>query len=231
MTAIPRETPSITPLLVRGLSEPRKAIDVALALLRGRLVVLWCRMRGIRLRVGRNFRVFGTLHVSGPGEVIFGNDVVILQTVTPWTYSHDARIVVGDNVMLGGTQFGCQREITIGRDSIIAKASITDTDFHSTRADRRSNVDAPVRVAPVHIGENVWIGQFAGLLPGTRIGRNSVVSFGAICFKEYPENAIIMGNPARVAAPIPSMPGATTAQDAASAPAASDASMPARIEA
>ena len=202
------ETPSEASIFARSISEPGKALSVAMALLRGRWYRLSARLRGVRFTAGRNFRVFGRLNVSGPGEVIFGDNVTILQTVTPWTYTREARIVVGDNVMLGGTQFGCQQEITIGRDSILAKASITDTDFHSTRADRRSNLDAPVRVAPVHIAENVWIGQFAGLLPGTKIGRNSVVSFGAICFKEYPENAIIMGNPARVAAPIPSLPGA-----------------------
>jgi len=62
---------------------------------------------------------------------------------------------------------------------------------------------APVRVAPVHIGENVWIAQGAAVLAGTRIGNNSVVSFGAVCIREYPENVIIMGNPAKVIARVP----------------------------
>ncbi len=111
--------------------------------------------------------------------------------------------MIGDNVTMGATQFGCMREIVIGRDCILARASIMDTDFHSTRADRRTDA-APVRVAPVHVGENVWIGQSAGILPGTKIGKNSVVSFGAVCMREYPENVIIMGNPAKVVMPIPS---------------------------
>ncbi|MDQ3811340.1 MAG: acyltransferase [Chloroflexota bacterium] len=135
--------------------------------------------------------------------MVFGDNVVLLDTATPWTYSREARIVIGDNVTMGATQFGCMREIVIGRDCILARASIMDTDFHSTRADRRSD-GAPVRVAPVHVGDNVWIGQSAGILPGTRIGKNSVVSFGAVCMREYPENVIIMGNPAKVAMPIPS---------------------------
>jgi acetyltransferase-like isoleucine patch superfamily enzyme len=60
-----------------------------------------------------------------------------------------------------------------------------------------------VRVLPVNIGANVWIGQNAGILPGTRIGDNSVVSFGAVCAREYPPNVIIAGNPAKVAGRIP----------------------------
>jgi acetyltransferase-like isoleucine patch superfamily enzyme len=90
----------------------------------------------------------------------------------------------------------------VGRLSILARAQIRDTDFHSLAADRRSP-DAVARVAPVHIGDNVWIGDRVGVLPGTRIGENSVVSFGALCAREYPANVIIVGNPGRVAAPIP----------------------------
>ena len=57
---------------------------------------------------------------------------------------------MGDNVLIGATRFGCVREIVIGRDCILAEASIRDTDFHSVHVDRRS-VSAPVRTAPVHI--------------------------------------------------------------------------------
>ena len=55
-----------------------------------------------------------------------------------------------------------------------------------------------MRTEPIILEENVWIGAAAGLLPGTRIGRNSVVGFGAVCSGDYPANAIIAGNPARV---------------------------------
>jgi acetyltransferase-like isoleucine patch superfamily enzyme len=147
-------------------------------------------------------RVFGWLSLRGPGEVILGDDVVIRGLATLWTYTREARIVVGDGVNMAGTAFGCVREIRIGRMSIIARAQIRDTDFHSLAANRRSP-DAQVRVAPVHIGDNVWIGDRAAILPGTRIGDNSVVSFGALCGREYPANVVILGNPAKVAAPIP----------------------------
>jgi acetyltransferase-like isoleucine patch superfamily enzyme len=104
--------------------------------------------------------------------------------------------------MLGGTKFGCKKEITIGKDTIIATASLTDTDFHSIKADRRKE-GAAVRVAPIVIAENVWIGQFAGIMPGTKIGTNSVVSFATVCMREYPANVVIIGNPGKVAMPLP----------------------------
>jgi acetyltransferase-like isoleucine patch superfamily enzyme len=146
--------------------------------------------------------VFGRLSIRGPGEVIFGDNVKVFGRTTPWTYTPESRIVIGDNVILGPAQFGCAREIVIGPDCLVGHCNIMDTDFHSTRADRRTP-GAPVRVAPVHIGANVWIGQNAGILPGTRIGENSVVSFGAVCAREYPPNVILAGNPAKVAGKIP----------------------------
>jgi acetyltransferase-like isoleucine patch superfamily enzyme len=175
---------------------------VAFALLRGWWYKAWYRASGKRFKAGKNFRVFGSLNLNGPGEVVFGNDVVVLGRSTPWTHSSDARIVIGDRVMIGDTRFGCAQEITVGNDCLLARCSIMDTDFHSVRADRRFP-DAPVRVIPVHIANNVWVSQEAGILPGTRIGENSVVSFGAVCVREYPPNVVLVGNPAKVAMQIP----------------------------
>lgn len=189
-------------LMQRARAEPAKALAAAWALAKGYVFCAYYRVRGARLRAGRNLRVFGWLSIRGPGEVILGDDVVIRGVVTLWTHAPGARIVVGDRVILGGTAFGCAREIRIGALSILARANIMDTDFHSLSPNRRSP-EAHVRVAPVSIGENVWIGDRAGILPGTQIGDNSVVSFGAVCSRAYPSNVIIVGNPAKVAAPIP----------------------------
>jgi acetyltransferase-like isoleucine patch superfamily enzyme len=198
----PAKGRSLSALLQRARAEPRRGFLYALALLKGQLYKLYYPLRGIRFRAGRHFLVYGSLSICGPGEVIFGDRVAIWGKVTPWTYSREARILVGDNTMMSGTRFACIQEIRVGRNSILADARIMDTDFHSTRADRRSE-SAPIRIAAVEVGENVWVAAQAALLPGTRIGRNSVVSFGAVCMREYPEDKVIMGNPARVAMPIP----------------------------
>ena len=181
--------------------DPRRALVVLLALLRGHWYKRYYRLRGVRFRAGSNFRVLGSLKVRGPGEVIFGDNVEV-ERATPFTYDAKARIIVGDNVLMGATRFGCKSEITIGRDCILAEASIRDTDFHSIHVNRRSET-APIRTAPVHIAENVWVCQGAAILAGTRIGRNSVVACGSVCMREYPENVIIMGNPAKPVAPVP----------------------------
>ena len=184
----------------------------AIAILNGYRYRATLRLLGRRFRAGSRFRVFGRLRVRGPGEVIFGDNVATWGRVNAWTYSSDATLVAGDNVMMSGTRFACAQRIVIGRGSILADASIYDTDFHSTRADRRSP-EAPVRVAPVEIGENVWVAAGAILLPGTTIGQNSVVGAAAVCMRSFPADKVILGNPAKVAMPIPSIGGSANAVD------------------
>jgi acetyltransferase-like isoleucine patch superfamily enzyme len=200
-------------LVGRALSEPGQAFAYALAMAKGYWYKAILRLLGRRFRAGSKFRVFGRLSVRGPGEVVFGDNVAIWHRVNPWTYSADARLIVGDNVMMAGTRFACASEIRVGSDSIIADASIYDTDFHSTRADRRSP-NAPIRIAPVRIGYNVWVAAGAILLPGTSIGDNSVVGAGSVCMRDFPANKIILGNPAKVVMPIPSAGGPARVVDA-----------------
>lgn len=183
--------------------DPGAAWSLAKALLRGWWYKVWYPARGIRFSAGSGFRVTGRLVIRGPGRVQFGDRVRVGMTVTPWTYSPDAVIEVGDDSYLNGTRFGCASAIRIGHRCILAEVNVLDTNFHSTRADRHDPA-APVRVAPVTLDDNVWVAANAGILPGTRIGRNSVVGFGAVVSGDFPANVIIAGNPASVVKSIPS---------------------------
>ena len=194
-------------LLRRAAARPGAVLSAAWALAKGRWCVATYPVRGRRLEAGRNLKVFGHLDVRGPGRVVLGDNVTVVGRVTPWTYDRNAVIEIGDNVILGETSFGCKQRISVGRDCILARASISDTHFHSTRTDRR-RPEAPVTVSPVVIGDNVWVAQAVGILAGTRIGHNSVVSYGSVCMREYPADVVLMGNPAKVVSPVQKPPAA-----------------------
>lgn len=51
---------------------------------------------------------------------------------------------------------------------------------------------------PVRIGNNVWIGAGAVILPGVTIGENSVIGAGSIVTRDIPANVVAVGNPCRV---------------------------------
>ena len=50
----------------------------------------------------------------------------------------------------------------------------------------------------VTIGNNVWIGSGANILPGVTIGDNSIIAAGALVNKDIPSNVIVGGVPAKI---------------------------------
>ena len=53
-------------------------------------------------------------------------------------------------------------------------------------------------IKPVIIGDDVWIGARAIIMPGIVIGRGAVIGAGSVVTKNVDEYAVVAGNPARV---------------------------------
>lgn len=51
---------------------------------------------------------------------------------------------------------------------------------------------------PVKIGNKVWIGGGATILPGVTIGDNTVIAAGSVVTKDIPANVVAAGNPCKV---------------------------------
>ncbi|NHC21623.1 sugar O-acetyltransferase [Nocardioides sp. IC4_145] len=86
--------------------------------------------------------------------------------------------------------------ITIGDDVQIGPNVQLLTPTHPLEAGpRRDKWEA---AQPIVIGNNVWLGGGAIVLPGVTIGENTVVGAGAVVTKDLPANVVAVGNPARV---------------------------------
>ena len=89
-------------------------------------------------------------------------------------------VTIGENVMMG-------------QDVVIISSSheFSNTEMpmiaQGFRADRT-----------VEIGNDVWIGARAILLPGVMIGSGSIIGAGAVVSRDIPEWSVAAGNPARV---------------------------------
>jgi acetyltransferase-like isoleucine patch superfamily enzyme len=55
-----------------------------------------------------------------------------------------------------------------------------------------------VTCCPIKIGNNVWIGANAIILPEVQIGNNVIVGAGSVVTKNIPSDQIVAGNPARM---------------------------------
>lgn len=63
-----------------------------------------------------------------------------------------------------------------------------------------SGEGAPIRmdkVAPVKIGNNVYVGMGAYIMPGVTIGNNVIVAAGAVVTRDVEDNTIVGGIPAK----------------------------------
>ncbi|MBT8160932.1 MULTISPECIES: sugar O-acetyltransferase [Arthrobacter] len=86
--------------------------------------------------------------------------------------------------------------ITIGEDCQIGPNVQLLTPTHPVEPQpRRDRLEA---AEPITIGDNVWLGGGAIVLPGVSIGDNSVIGAGAVVTKDIPANSLAVGNPARV---------------------------------
>ena len=56
---------------------------------------------------------------------------------------------------------------------------------------------------PIVIGDNVWIGGGAQLLPGVTIGSNVVIGAGSVVTHDIPDHCVAVGNPCRVLRRLP----------------------------
>jgi maltose O-acetyltransferase len=88
--------------------------------------------------------------------------------------------------------------ITIGDDVQIAPVVQLLTATHPLDpAVRRSGLEGG---KPIRIGNNVWIGGGAIVLPGVTVGDDAVIGAGSVVTRDVPAGVVVVGNPARARA-------------------------------
>lgn len=107
-------------------------------------------------------------HVFIENDVIVGNNVTVKCGVQLWD-----GVRIEDNVFIG------------------PNATFTNDKFPRSKK-------YPKKFLQTKIKKNASIGANATILPGIIIGENSMVGAGAVVTKDVPDNAIVVGNPARI---------------------------------
>ena len=128
--------------------------------------------------VGENCYIEPPLHANWGRNTHLGSNVYANFNLT---LVDDTDIYIGDAVMIGPN-------VTIA------------TAGHPVDPELRRKV-AQFNI-PVRIGNNVWIGAGAVILPGVTIGDDSVIGAGSIVTKDIPAGVVAVGNPCRVLRPI-----------------------------
>jgi len=110
-------------------------------------------------------------------------------------------VTIGDYTRIGihCTVIG---PVCIGSHVNLAQG-ITVTALNHNFEDTTKRIDEQgVSTKPVVIGDDVWIGANAVILPGVTIGQHCVVAAGAVVTKDVPDNTLVGGVPAKVIKPL-----------------------------
>ena len=129
------------------------------------------------------------------GEVRIGAEVVFrgLMVRSEFGAVEGGVIEVGAGTFINEwASIVAHHKVIIGSNCRIGEfVGIFDTDHHAVDS------VSPVRCEQVDIGDNVWIGRSALILPGVRIGSHAVVAAGSVVTKDVPSSCLVAGNPAR----------------------------------
>lgn len=98
-----------------------------------------------------------------------------------FTVVDDGNVYIGDYVMVGPNV-----TVATAGHPILAELRIKNLQYN----------------ADVRIGNNVWLGAGAIVLPGVTIGDNTVIGAGSVVTKDIPEGVVAVGNPCRVLRPV-----------------------------
>lgn len=136
--------------------------------------------------VGKKWRTFllRCFGMKDEGRVSFYPTAKIW---APWNLELGCYVAIDDAVNLYSAA-----KIKIGTKVAISREAFICTATHDI-----SKPNRPLVLKPITIGDGVWIGARATILPGVTIGEGAVVAAGSVVVKDVEPWTVVGGNPAK----------------------------------
>jgi acetyltransferase-like isoleucine patch superfamily enzyme len=167
--------------------------------------VLIARWAWLKLRWRGRLRTDGLCFVCPGVKFEIGQNATV--TLGRWSWLghgtkvrvHEGAVSIGAKSVLGQEcTISAYRNISIGRECIIAdKVMMIDFDHGMVEVERPIR-EQGIYKREVHVGHNTWIGYGACLLRGVTVGDNAVIGTSAVVTSDVPDNAVVGGIPARI---------------------------------
>jgi maltose O-acetyltransferase len=187
-------------------SVPESTILVAREPVSKRLTVrkaaAFLRYLSLRIRY-RNLHA-GLFFLDRGGDITLGPDADVhighkLHMMRDFTGRFVGTLRIADNVFFNrGCYVAAYCCVTIGNSCIFGEGvSIHDENHRISRVGEADALQG-FETKPIVIGDNVWIGAKATILPGVHIGDHAVIGANAVVTHDVPPYALAVGVPAHV---------------------------------
>lgn len=161
----------------------------------------WAILRFRLKHCGRSF-IFLSVDFENPRNIAIGDGVVIRERSWLAALKHEqgeGEIRIGDGVHIArDVVLASAHRLTVGNHVTLGPRSMIYDNNHRFENPHLSVMEQGLSGAPVTIGDYVWIGAHAIVLPGVTVGKGAIIGAGAVVTKDVPPYSIAVGVPARV---------------------------------
>jgi acetyltransferase-like isoleucine patch superfamily enzyme len=116
--------------------------------------------------------------------------------ISPNVWFGSRRVSIAENTFINyGCMFNTSAPISIGKNCDVGMGVLFATSTHELGGPtHRAGKACP---KPISVGDGVWVGARAVILPGVRIGSGAVVAAGAVVVGNIESNSLYAGVPAK----------------------------------
>jgi len=111
------------------------------------------------------------------------------------TWHGDVILKDGASIGIGSIVMG---PVLIGEGSACSQNCFISGQSHHYEDVSKNFLRQGIETGQVVIGKNVWIGANSVIMPGVKIGDNSVIGAGSTVIEDVPAYSVVVGNPAKI---------------------------------
>lgn len=130
-----------------------------------------------RVKRGKNVRIGWRTQVMNPQNIKIGNN---------------------SSINSGMIYAGAKSKIVIGENSLLSYNVHIRTTSHNYEERKRKIIEQGNFEKDIIIGNDVWIGYGAQIMPGVKLGDGCVIAAGAVVTKDVEPYKVVAGIPAKV---------------------------------
>lgn len=156
--------------------------------------------------IGINSLLASDIQLINPQGISIGNNCSVLSHCILETHCSaftKGTIILGAGVSLGEyTHITAANKVELGHNVLTGRFVLITDNAHGYTSREQQKIAPLARPitskGKVIIGNNVWIGDKATILPGVSIGDGAIIGANSVVTKDIPAFAVVAGNPAKI---------------------------------